>query len=462
MAQNEQMYNLLKELDYYMSRGEFYDAGKIVHQSRALTHIDSIANWRIFENGTTPLILAVQKSCIPLVEEMLLTKPDVTIQDNKGKSAIDYAIAEPELFVLLLDYQKNLIDHDPLLSGLEKKLAFERIKPTQDKLDACLFNVAQTKKTEVARKLFAYGANLNAPIYFGNTAMMVLMEACHNNQTNLDMVKLFLKHNPDLSIRNPQGCVAEDYYYIPEVVELLDMYKETHAMNYKNDCQHDVQQALSQPNYLNKQDSHLGCTPLMDAFLEDDRETFINLLEMGASLSLTNVDIDNNIHETINQMALRLKRADYVYLINKASFKKEEAYYDIFDESWNRVQNAQQRQKDWELIKNCIADNLEGVRMALQQGANINAKGWEDYTPLMYAVHFDYKDIAEEILQNKSPALRFLDIFQKNVHGEIAADIAFKNRDTYMLNLLNQYAKNENPYYYPRYTLSAQHGFNRE
>lgn len=321
-------------------------------------------------------------------------------------------------------------------------------------MDRCLFNVAQTNRTEVARKLFAYGANINAKISYQSTPMMVLMESYKYGETNLDMVELFLKQNPDLSIRNSAGYSAEDYCCKPEIVRLLDAYKKSSAMNFKYDYHNDIQQVLSGQTGINTQDGQFEYTPLMKAFLMDDKETFIRLLEMGASLSLTNVDINHHRCETINQMALRHNRADYVYLINKFVFRKAMAYYDTFDESWNRDQKAQQRHKDWDLIKNCIKGNLNGVQKALQAGADINATGWEDYTPLMYAVHFGHQDIVKEILQSKSPALRFLDIFHKNVHKESVAAIAYKKNDAEMLNLINQYAKKDDPYFCPQYKLS--------
>lgn len=95
MSQEKQMLKLLKELEYYMNRKEFYDAGKIVRRSQALTQVDSIANQRTFENGKTPLMVAVEQACYPLVEDLLFTKPDLTIQDDNHFSVFNYAVSEP-------------------------------------------------------------------------------------------------------------------------------------------------------------------------------------------------------------------------------------------------------------------------------------------------------------------------------------------------------------------------------
>ena len=75
--------------------------------------------------------------------------------------------------------------------------------------------------TECARTLLAAGAKINVVDNDGNTPMHFASQNSHG-----DLLKMLLRHDPDLKIKNKKGKMANQLTTDPDIVHLFNIYWE--------------------------------------------------------------------------------------------------------------------------------------------------------------------------------------------------------------------------------------------
>ena len=200
------------------------------------------------KNGKTVLMYACQYSSSPeLLRWFLQFKPDVNIRDKNGKTAQDYALANPALAkcadiitalqfenLLCADFWKTATSED-VASGIRvgKDVNMHGISGETPLMLACRY----CHDLRVIQLLLQAGADVNALTDFRfNSA---LMRACRWN--NIEVVKLLVQNGADVNYAADRGYTvlmsAAEFNPDAEVIRYLvangadvrerDMYRNT-------------------------------------------------------------------------------------------------------------------------------------------------------------------------------------------------------------------------------------------
>ncbi len=216
-----------------------------------------------------------------------------------------------------------------------KMLVHERY----DNGDTALLLSAMHGRTEIARKLLAAGAEVDAENDFGTTA---LLRASYNEK--IDMVKLLLKKNASIKKTNSRGEGVLHRAACNKNMELIRLLVNKGAP-------------------INVRD-HYGKTVL--AYAADNMELARFLLDNGASM-----DKKDNTGDTILFYAVRANKKAFVdLLLHKAA-------------SVNK-----QHQDDGSTVLHIAAKagHVAVLKLLLERGASANIKDKNGYTPLHWAV----------------------------------------------------------------------------
>jgi ankyrin repeat protein len=149
------------------------------------------------QEGKTALHLAAEHGYLDIAKNLIAKKADVNVEDNRGWSPLYYAVSEgnARVFELLIS------------RGAKLNLKTKEIDPEFGG-GATLLHVAAAKsRVEIAGKLIAAGANVNAS---DDNGCMPLCEAAIHGSA--DMVKLLLSHGANVGGRgkNSEGHLNSD------------------------------------------------------------------------------------------------------------------------------------------------------------------------------------------------------------------------------------------------------------
>ena len=83
------------------------------------------------------------------------------------------------------------------------------------------------------------------------------------------------------------------------------------------------------------------------------------------------------------------------------------------------------------LIESCKRGDLEGVKAALESGADVNSMDEDGYTGLMMAISFNHNAVVALLLKTPN-----IDVNQKNDRGNSALHVAMESENNEALKLL--------------------------
>jgi len=160
-------------------------------------------------NGYTPLMIAVIKENVPIVEMLLLNYADTNIKDSRGSTALIHSIQ---------------IDNMEIF----KMLAYDDRTSAENKGDALIIASLFNNK-EMVKILIEGNADLNQKDSKGNTA---LTHAASRGYT--EIVRQLINHHANLDIMNSEGYTALMLAQQRRRTEIVEMLKKAGAReNYK-------------------------------------------------------------------------------------------------------------------------------------------------------------------------------------------------------------------------------------
>ena len=378
------------------------------------------------KNGQTALMIAVLKSDIERIKEIMKYDPDITLKDKNGLTALDHATK--------LEIDLDDLDTDQLPDFIEE------IKSLQEKNPPNLFEFGI---------LIDSLRDINETDDEGNT---LLMHTVINNK-HLEIVKEVLKQEPDLSIRNLEGHTALDIAKIlnkREMVELLEEYaskpvnvkpppllKPISSFNKEVDLTTEQLQDLIQEIKILQKKS----VPKLDDFqyfldlLKDINETDYhgNTLLMHSVINNKHLEIVKEVLKNNPNLSIRNLQGytalDIANILNKQDIIKLLEHY-----SSRPIIKKSSKEIILELQEAIIADNLNRVKTLLDSLKDINEVNSGGWTIFHFTVFGNYNlEILKEILK-RNP-----DLSIKTPRGETTLELAKRRERTEMIEVLENY-----------------------
>ncbi|KKP01555.1 hypothetical protein THAR02_06340 [Trichoderma harzianum] len=387
----------------------------------------------------TALILAVQFDHVKLVRELCLKNADVTLADSQGKTALQYAVSKD------LDITKALIENkaSAVIGDKEGQTALdlacrlgcvEAVEVMLNSLDnASLLNLVHVDQaakisplhiaakfgyTAIVKLLLSKGVNVRLEDSSGNTAIQLSASAGH-----LDVLRILLEHH--LSHRGdfvPEdlGPVGEDTNNQNEEEFDKDLYKIT-AVKECNEllCRAVASGQLIVVRYLlNYMDSSHPSIPVQTSTLGD------NLLNIAASKGYTEIvrallpRFDPNVKNAENRTPLDLavsgKHRGVIRLLLESGadpnvsdsdrqtplhIAARSGLYEIFEDLLRSGGDVYARTILKETALHLAVEFPNIVRLLIAASADLNAKDYNEATPLHLAVRADSIPTIKLLLQ---------------------------------------------------------------
>ena len=169
------------------------------------------------EFGNYPLLLAVEKGFLEIVDLFITHEIDLYVQDPHGFTSVILAAEQnhPEVLQLLLDSgadinvedkaERTALDWAIIMQSTEaEEILRENDAPTG--AEKSFIAAIQTNNTEAVRALLDKGADVNEPAYTSKTP---LHYASHSR--NMEILKFILSKGADLEARTEQGFTPLGY-----------------------------------------------------------------------------------------------------------------------------------------------------------------------------------------------------------------------------------------------------------
>lgn len=169
------------------------------------------------EFGNYPLLLAVEKGFLEIVDLFITHEIDLDVEDQHGFTAVIVAAEQnhPEVLQLLLDSgadinvedkaERTALDWAIIMQSTEaEEILRENDAPTG--AEKSFIAAIQTNNTEAVRALLEAGADVNEPAYTSKTP---LHYASHSR--NMEILKLILSKGADVEVRTEQGFTPLGY-----------------------------------------------------------------------------------------------------------------------------------------------------------------------------------------------------------------------------------------------------------
>lgn len=169
------------------------------------------------EFGNYPLLLAVEKGFLEIVDLFITHEIDLYVEDPHGFTSVILAAEQnhPEVLQLLLDSgadinvedkaERTALDWAIIMQSTEaEEILRENDAPTG--AEKSFIAAIQTNNTEAVRALLDKGADVNEPAYTSKTP---LHYASHSR--NMEILKFILSKGADVEARTEQGFTPLGY-----------------------------------------------------------------------------------------------------------------------------------------------------------------------------------------------------------------------------------------------------------
>jgi ankyrin repeat protein len=275
-------------------------------------------------------------------------------------------------------------------------------KHAKNKLTA-LHSAAANKNLELLQILMSQGTQLNtAP---KEISMTPLGCAALRGHTNCVRYLLhFCSTKADESSLDPlHAAVVTGHKDVVGI--LLDNGADVNAKAYPNNS------FFKDLAFWQKQKQYQGKTPLHLAVQVGTLEVVKMLIRSGARVN----EHDDNLMSALHHAAL-LKQNDCLeYLLQVEEIEIEQGMI--------RLRTA--------LHLACLVGNMDGMKMLIAKGANVEAEDMHLRTPLHYAAFAKEYECVSLLLQLKADSLK-----HTSIYGETALHFASENRDANVMQLL--------------------------
>ncbi len=293
------------------------------------------------------LVVAARAGDQERVRSLLSSGAEVNARDEEGSTALMFAALQAD--------EKML--QALLAAGADPNL--------RDANGETALLLGAGHGVEIVRALLAAGADPNLADGEGQTALLVAAE------THADSVRLLIESGADVGHRDEFGVGALTIAEAAGASEIAALLQAAGATSSLEDRLHEairggdqdaVRRLLAEGADVNGFDTDLYETPLMAALRHRRLEILVSLLEAGADPSFEATGFDN-AGETAIVLAAR---EDSPWALRTLLEAK-----------------ARPQDRDAALLAGC--DHPAVVRVALEEGARVNAKGERGVTPLACA-----------------------------------------------------------------------------
>lgn len=290
-----------------------------------------------------------------------------------------------------------------------------------------LMRAAKRNNADVVNFLISRGADVNAKNKKGWTAL--LFAASHNTS---DVVKLLLDNGADINAENKDGnnaimCALQQApkENISSVVNVLVQYGAD-----KNAAAKNGRKAINYiKNIPNDNDFIKLCA-------KGNIKEIDSALKNGANINALSKD-----NSTVLMWAARFNNSDVVnYLISKgvnvnSENLKGRTAFDFASINENLTDSDAllnlKYKTDKEFLKLCKSASIDEIKKALNNGSNVNSKGKDNSTALMFASRFNSEDVVKFLIENGA------NIKSKNNNGRNALYFARANKKIISQDLLH-------------------------
>jgi ankyrin repeat protein len=377
------------------------------------------------------LIIAVLKSDLKQVQELLKKGADVNAKDEHGRPVLVLAAesdrrGRTKMVKLLLEKGADVNAKDqsgrtPLMKATETG-SLEMVKLLLDK--GADVNVKDERgetalkrayrNTAIAELLLNKGADVNSADKSGVTALMTAAESGY-----LKTAQLLLARGAQLNARDEKGRTALEHAgnHRPVVVLLSGAKSGNLAVAAMMGNTAEVQRFLKEGANVNAKDDH-GQTALILAVELGRLEVVKLLLDEGADVNLGkplmyaadkgNVEIARLL---LDRGADVNAKGPFGTALTKACEKDHRATASLLLDRGAEV-NAKDQNDETPLMKACARGYKETAGLLLDRGAEVNAKDRFGHTPLMKAAKADHLHVVKFLLEKGA------DINVKNESGE--------------------------------------------
>jgi len=349
------------------------------------------------KKGQTPLHITCKVfGCLEIVEFLVNEhSADVTLEDNKGKSALYYTLSksaddtDPLDFLIKkgADINAKLKTGKPLLhcafeadiNYLQLLLDRKADIDIQDKKKNTLLHLlpATKKGIDVMRMLLSKGANPNIVNDKGKTPLDVALKKGYTYNINIDLLLNYgAKRAKDLSEHNPVTTETEEVLldlletdFIPQKIEnelIADFIFSQHVEK--------MQEKTLNPEQINEQDPD-GNTKLHVACKKAYVEEVTQLLDKNA---------DPDIKNTSGQTALHIaSRTDHVKIIEMlCKHSKNESGINLQDNNGTTPLHEACGISAYDRNTPFAMGSYEGAKWLLEHGADPNIPNNQGQTPI--------------------------------------------------------------------------------
>ena len=293
------------------------------------------------------LVLAARAGDQGRVQSLLSSGAEVNARDEEGSTALMFAALQAD---------KNMVQA-LLAAGADPNL--------RDANGETALLLGAGHSAEIVRALLAAGADPNLADGEGQTALLAAAE------TNAESVRLLIESGADVTHRDEFGVSALTIAEASGASEIATLLRSAGAKSSLEDRLHEairdgdqdaVRSLIAEGADVNGFDTDLYETPLMAALRHRRLDILVSLLEAGADPSFEATGFDNAGETAIVVAA----REDSPWALRTLLDAK-----------------ARPQDRDAALLAGC--DHPAVVRVALEEGARVSAKGERGVTPLACA-----------------------------------------------------------------------------
>ena len=317
------------------------------------------------------------------IQKKLETIQDINEKSNTGTTILMHAAKKNNSDVINLLLSKGANINDVNKKGW-----------------TALFFAASNNTAEIVKLLLDNNADLHIKNKKNYSALSCALEYSSKENIN-DVVRTLLKYGADENTVSPNGRKAKDYLtdiqtqnQIPKTeIQNQEIKTQIHEKISDNDfiklCVksdiHEISDALKNGANINSITDDKS-SALMWAAKFNNSEVVNFLINNGADVNLENSK--GRIALDFASVNPKLKNTD---ALNKLKYKS------------NR-----------EFLKLCRHSSLEEIQIALDNGADVNSKGKDNSTALMFAARFNNEDVIKFLIEKGA------DINFKNINGRNA------------------------------------------
>lgn len=377
----------------------------------------------------TALILAVQFDHVKLVRELCLKNADVTLADSQGKTALQYAVSKDiNITRVLLENKANAVAGDKegqtalnlacrlgyvevaeaMVNSLDNASLLNLVHVDQAAKNTPLHIAAKFGYTPIVKLLLNKGVNFRLEDSSGNTAIQLSASAGH-----LDVLRILLEHHlSHLGDLAPEdlGPVGKDINSQNEE----EVEKGPYTITVVKECNELLCRAVTSGQLivvrylLNYMDSSHPSIPVQASTLGE------NLLNIAASKGYTEIvralfpRFDPNVKNAENRTPLDLavsgKHRDVIRLLLESGadpnvsdsdrwtplhIAAESGLHEIFEDLLRSGGDVYARTILKETALHLAVKFPNIVRLLIDASADLNAKDYNEATPLHLAVRAD-------------------------------------------------------------------------